>query len=219
MDEFAASARLLLETHGAWAGPIIGLLCFAESMAIIGLFVPATAAMLMIGGLAGSGLLDPVTVLAWAVAGSILGDALSYLLGSALGPRIYHRWPLNRHRPLVARARLYFRRYGFWTILIGRFLGPIRPTVPLVAGVVQMPQRPFQIANLLSALVWAPVMLAPGYLAARGVLAIDFVNPDRWFIYASAISVICIGLPITIGYWLNARTGARRRQRAASNGQ
>ncbi|OYY82354.1 MAG: DedA family protein, partial [Rhizobiales bacterium 35-66-30] len=40
--------------------------------------------------------------------------------------------------------------------------GPARAVVPLIAGILAMPQIPFQVANVLSALVWAFVMLAPG---------------------------------------------------------
>jgi membrane protein DedA with SNARE-associated domain len=48
-------------------------------------------------------------------------------------------------------------------------MGPVRAFVPLIAGITAMPASRFQVANIGSALVWVPVMLAPGYLAAKGV--------------------------------------------------
>lgn len=205
MDQFVAQIGLFLEHHGAWAGPLLGLIAFGESLAIIGLFVPATALMLMIGGLIGGGVIDPAPVFVWSVAGSVLGDALSYALGRKLGPRIYYRAPLNRHLPLVARTRLFFRNYGFWSVLIGRFLGPIRSTIPLVAGVMRMPQRPFQIANLLSALLWVPVMLAPGFLAARSMGGLDGLTGSQWWIGALGIALICIIGPLAGARILSGR--------------
>ena len=69
----------------------------------------------------------------------------------------------------MARARLFFYRYGFASVLIGRFLGPIRSTIPTVAGVMGMAHGRFQLANVSSAILWMPLMLAPGYVTARSL--------------------------------------------------
>lgn len=198
-----------VENHGAWAGPVLGLIAFGESLAIIGLFVPATALMLMIGGLIGSGLIDPLPVLLWSIAGSVLGDALSYGIGRWSGRRLYYRSPLRRHRAMVARARLFFRKYGFWSVLVGRFLGPIRSTIPLVAGVMRMAQRPFQIANVVSALLWVPLMLAPGYLTARKIDGLDHLSGGQWTLAAGVIVLLCL-----VGPLLGARLLTARLERA-----
>ena len=55
----------------------------------------------------------------------------------------------------------------------GRFIGPIRPLMPLVAGAMNMPAGLFVPVNLASALLWAPVYILPGYMAGR---ALDY-NP------------------------------------------
>ena len=169
INEMLADILSLITENAAMAGPIIGLLAFAESLIIIGMFVPAVALMIAIGGLIAAGVLDLGPVLFWAVAGSILGDWVSYLLGRWIGPSIYHRWPLRNHRSGVARARLFFRRFGFISVFLGRFFGPVRATIPLVAGVMQMPHRSFQLANVISALIWVPALLAPGYLAGASL--------------------------------------------------
>jgi membrane protein DedA with SNARE-associated domain len=109
MEEVIAHASAFVQTHGVWAGPVVGVLCFGESLAIVGLFVPATAVMLAIGGLIGADALDAWPIFLWAVLGSILGDWVSYLFGNRIGPRVYRRWPLNRPRPAVARTRRFFR--------------------------------------------------------------------------------------------------------------
>lgn len=51
---------------------------------------------------------------------------------------------------------------GAGGIAIGRFIGPARAVVPLIAGVFGVKRLPFQIANVTSALAWAFLMLAPG---------------------------------------------------------
>jgi membrane protein DedA with SNARE-associated domain len=167
VSDLTARVANFITDHGVWAGPIIGVLSFGESMAVIGLFIPATTVMLAIGGLIGAGVLDAGPIIFWAIAGAIVGDWVSYWMGRRIGPSIYYRWPLKGHRAMVARARLFFRKHGFKAVFMGRFLGPIRATVPLVAGVVEMRKRPFQIANIASAILWVPVMFLPGIVAAR----------------------------------------------------
>lgn len=169
MESLIAQLGEFIERHRAWAAPIMGLITFGESMVLIGAFFPATVLMVAAGGLAGAGLLDPVSLVLWCVAGAVGGDAVSYWLGRKLGPRALRGPRFRPHRKALARARLFFRRYGAASIYLCRFMGPVRAFVPLSAGLTAMSQRRFQLANIGSALIWAPAMLAPGYLAAKGV--------------------------------------------------
>jgi membrane protein DedA with SNARE-associated domain len=54
------------------------------------------------------------------------------------------------------------KRWGTPSIFIGRFFGPLRASVPLVAGIFEMPYWRFQVANFLSAFVWSAVLLLFG---------------------------------------------------------
>lgn len=188
MSETTSRVAEFIATNGVWAGPIIGVLSFGESMAVVGLFIPATTVMLAIGGLIGAGVLDPAPVIFWAIIGAIVGDWVSYWMGRRIGPSIYYRWPLKGHRPMVARARLFFRKHGFKAVFMGRFLGPIRATVPLVAGVVEMSKRPFQTANIASAVLWVPLMFLPGIIAAR--TAGPNLEISEWHIVAFGVGVL-----------------------------
>jgi membrane protein DedA with SNARE-associated domain len=71
-------------------------------------------------------------------------------------------WPLKNHPGLIQQGRVFFKRWGAWAIVIGRFLGPLRASVPIVAGITEMPRLRFQVANWTSAFLWAAVLLAPG---------------------------------------------------------
>lgn len=213
MEGVIAQAGTFVSAHGAWAGPIVGLLCFGESLAIVGLFVPATAVMLAIGGLIGADTLDARPIFLWAVGGSILGDWVSYAFGSRIGPRVYRCWPLDRHRPAVARTRLFFRKYGFAAIFMGRFLGPIRATVPLVAGVLAMPRRPFQIANVASACLWVPLMFAPGYLAAGPLGAALAIDENTLVLGGLAMAAVAMSVTLLASRLL----GRRRRAKAGQS--
>jgi membrane protein DedA with SNARE-associated domain len=71
-------------------------------------------------------------------------------------------WPLSRHPSLIPRGEAFVKKWGIPGIFIGRFFGPLRAVVPLVAGIFVMPYWRFQLANFSSALVWAATLLTIG---------------------------------------------------------
>ncbi|GAB1582409.1 MULTISPECIES: DedA family protein [Phyllobacteriaceae] len=192
MESLLGELGHFISEHRAWAGPIVGVIAFGESLALIGMFIPATPIMLLIGGLIGAGIIEPFSVILGAIIGAVIGDIISYFLGWWVGRSIVHKWPLNRHRQGVARARLYFRRYGFASVFLGRFFGPVRCTVPLVAGMMSMDQKRFQTANVLSAVVWAPVMFAPGWLAGKGAGIFADMNGDDLMWLTVGVTIFAI---------------------------
>jgi membrane protein DedA with SNARE-associated domain len=214
MEEIIATTTQFVTDYGAWAGPIIGLLAFGESLAIVGLLIPATALMIAVGGLIGSGVIDPLPVLACGIVGAVLGDWVSYSLGRAVGPSVYRRWPLNRHRTSVARARLFFRQYGFLSIFVGRFLGPVRSTIPLVAGVMDMNHRRFQLANITSAMLWVPLMFAPGYFAARSLGSAEQITEAHILGIGLLVAAITLGAFYLGSRVLGRAEGPKRRNTA-----
>ena len=60
-----------------------------------------------------------------------------------------------------------FERWGAIGVFGGRFFGPLRCIMPLIAGICGMRQLPFQIANVASALIWATGVLSPGWVVER----------------------------------------------------
>jgi membrane protein DedA with SNARE-associated domain len=157
-----------VKAHQAWTPVICFLLAFGESLAVVGLFVPATFALVGIGALIGAAGVAGVEfwmIWAGAAAGAALGDWVSYFIGYKLEDTAKHVWPLSRYPDLYQRGERFFRRWGVWSVFLGRFFGPIRAFVPLVAGVFEMPMLLFQLANVSSAMVWAFVLLAPGFAA------------------------------------------------------
>jgi membrane protein DedA with SNARE-associated domain len=168
-DELHAITQGVIEfvhTHEAWAAPIVGALAFGESLAFISLLLPAWAALVGIGVLIGpSGIAFWPVWVAGAV-GAALGDWLSYWVGVKLGPAVAHIWPLSRHPDLIPRGEAFVGRWGALGIFIGRFSGPLRASVPLVAGILAMPYWRFQISNFTSAFVWAGVLLTLGDVVA-----------------------------------------------------
>jgi membrane protein DedA with SNARE-associated domain len=217
-ENFINEFGQFIENHQAWAAPVIGLLAFGESLVLVGLFIPATPLMILVGGLIGSGVLPPVPVLFCSIVGAVLGDIVSYALGRLTGPRIVYKWPLSRYRHKVARTRLFFRRYGFAAIFFGRFIGPIRCTVPLVAGMMAMDQRKFQAANVLSALAWAPLMFAPGWFIGRRINELEEISELLWLgLVALMVLVTLAVLVITRKFFQRGNRASRSLAQTASS--
>jgi membrane protein DedA with SNARE-associated domain len=158
-----------VRSHGEWAAPIVFALAFAESLAFISLLVPAWAALVGIGALISSGGVSFWPVWIAASIGAALGDWLSYWIGQKLEYSVQHIWPLSRHPGLIPRGEAFVKTWGVPGIFIGRFFGPLRASVPLVAGIFEMPYWRFQFANFTSAFVWVAVLLTLGDAISQGV--------------------------------------------------
>jgi membrane protein DedA with SNARE-associated domain len=79
-----------------------------------------------------------------------------------------HVWPFSNHPELLARGLKFFARWGVIAVFSGRFFGPFRAIVPILAGLYATPWLHFQIANVTSAAVWAASIFMPGFLSSAG---------------------------------------------------
>ncbi|MGR4863069.1 DedA family protein [Caulobacter sp. LARHSG274] len=199
-----APLSALISDHRAWAGLVLGVATFLESLVLIGAFVPATALMLLAGGLIATGALDPVSVVLWSVAGAALGDAVSYGLGRRLGGGVLALPFLRPHRQVIARTRLFSRRHGVASIFLGRFFGPLRAFVPVMAGMARMKAHSFQIANVASAFVWVGALVLPGYLAGKGLSVLPSLGLNVVVVVALALAAAVAGVVL-----MRHKTGAK----------
>lgn len=193
-----------LTSHARWVGPAIFLVAMLESLAIAGLIVPGVALLFAAAAIAGSAQTEVYAVLAWGFAGAVCGDMASFALGRIFHQDIRRLSLFRKHPQWIDGGEAFFQRYGVMSILIGRFVGPIRPVIPLVAGMFDMPTARFVAINLFSALLWAPVYVLPGYLAGN---ALKWPVPE--FFWTQTLSLVG-GL---LGLLLLALLGFRTQER------
>ncbi|MGH6664092.1 MAG: DedA family protein [Pseudolabrys sp.] len=155
--------------HAAWAPPIVFALAFGESLAFISLLIPAWGALVAIGALIGPSGINFWPVWIAGSLGAAFGDWLSYWVGLKLEYSVAKIWPLSRHPDMIPRGEAFMRKWGVPGIFIGRFFGPLRAVVPLIAGIFEMPFWHFQAANFISAFVWCAVLLTLGDGIAVGL--------------------------------------------------
>jgi undecaprenyl-diphosphatase len=179
-----------IRQHPDQAGLVVFGMALVESLAIVGVLIPGVVILFGAGVLIGTGILDFWSMCAWAVAGAIIGDGLSYWLGHHF-EYLTGRWRWFRlHPDHLQKGIDFFEKYGDLSVALGRFFGPIRAVVPLVAGLLRMPPKRFYIANVLSAMVWAPAYLAPGMIL--GELGSSGGDWRQWLFPIGAITLILL---------------------------
>lgn len=207
---FFAAVTAFIAAHPHLSYAVVLLLALSESIPVIGVFIPGTAAILAISALVPSGIVNLWPLLATAAAGAIIGDGLSFWVGHRYHREILERWPLNRHPELITRSEAFFARHGDKSVFIARFTPGVRAFIPLIAGMLQMPVRRFYAANILSALVWAPSHILPAV----------FVGAAFGLFGAAAKPLAILVVLIVVVIWVTirlARFALRRAPAIASN--
>lgn len=151
-----------IQQNPHWAYLGVFLVSAGESLALVGLFLPGVAIMFGIGALVAAGALELWPTLGAAAAGAVVGDGLSFWLGRHFHQHLRVMWPFKRYPALMNRGVDFFHKHGGKSVVLARFLGPVRPILPTVAGMLDMPPRKFFLVNVLSALLWAPAYTLPG---------------------------------------------------------
>ncbi len=180
-----------LAQNPGWLNIALFLTSLLESLAIAGLLVPGVAILFAVAVLAGKVGLPIPELLMWGFLGAVLGDMISFWLGRRLQGRLHQVWPFRRHPGLVRRAEDLFVRHGGKSVIIGRFVGPVRPVIPMVAGAFNMRAIYFVMVNLASAAAWAPCYLLPGYLVG-GALTIPGPIPPAIYLLAAVGAVVLL---------------------------
>src|ERR671937_2258343 len=166
------------------------LLALSEAVPVVGTVVPGSTLILAISALATTAGISPWGLLVAAVLGAIAGDGFSFWLGHRYHRQMLRGWPLNRFPWLIERSAGFIRKYGITSVFLARFTAVVRAFVPLLAGILRMSSRHFYVANILSALVWAPMHVFPGVLVG---LAIAFGGAHAPELSLAAVGLLLLG--------------------------
>jgi len=165
--------KRLIDTFGT-----LGLLfaIYAESGLLLGLVFPGDSLLFTAGLFAAT---DRFGLNIWVIAigcfiAAFTGSQTGYWLGRRFGPGLMDR-PDSRifKHEHVEQARVFFEKHGAKTIMLARFLPFVRTLAPMLAGVGEMPRRPFVTFNALGALLWATGVSLAGYFLGRTIPDVD----------------------------------------------
>jgi len=196
LGNFVASAGPVLFYGAVW------LLVFVGTAFLVGLVVPFLTgdSLLFAAGIvvATSEGLNIVILAAGVGVAATLGDQVGFLLGRRYGRGYLDRHGGRRTRSAVAATELFYTKYGWWSVVIARFIPWGRVLIPVVAGVGRMHYYKFLTSNVVGALFWGVGLTVIGFYAASipGVKSVA---------YAIAGAVIVISAVVSGRTWLTDR--------------
>ncbi|MGR4050311.1 DedA family protein [Kosakonia cowanii] len=189
----------------------IALVAFFESLALVGLILPGTVMMAALGALIGSGEVNFWHAWLAGIIGCLLGDWISFWLGWRFKKPL-HRWSfLKKHKALLDKTEHALHEHSLFTILVGRFVGPTRPLVPMVAGMLDLPIRKFLPPNIIGCLLWPPFYFLPGILAGAAIdIPADMQSSSfKWLLLLTAV-VLWLACWLCWRLWRVGKSGSDR---------
>jgi membrane protein DedA with SNARE-associated domain len=153
-----------LNAHPGWGMFIVFLVALFESLVLVGILIPGIVILFGVGALIGLGLMEMVPIWIAASIGAFFGDTLSYALGRRFRAHLLDIWPFSRYPGLMERGTRFFRAHGAKSVVAGRFIGPLRPIIPAVGGMMGMRPSRFLAVDIPACVTWAPSFLLPGML-------------------------------------------------------
>ncbi|QMT60416.1 bifunctional DedA family/phosphatase PAP2 family protein [Legionella sp. PC997] len=180
--DYVQPLTVWLQQNPHWSLFITFLISLTESLAIIGSIVPGSVTMTAIGILAGSGIMRIDLTLLAAILGAVVGDSLSYILGYYYSDRLTEIWPFSKYPKWIQWGKDFFETHGGKSVLIGRFVGPLRSIIPVIAGILHMQHWRFFVANVLSAIGWSILYVMPGVAIGAASHELSTESATRLFI-------------------------------------
>lgn len=154
---------LMTMTHSLNYYLLIALIACVEGIVLIGLLIPGSVLCISVGLLAANGHGELWFSCLAASIGSIIGDLLSYVIGSRGGHQLVNRIHSPRKLKFLRHAELFFAKHGGTSLLFARFFGPLRASIPFIAGSLRYSPRNALIFSIISGLLWGFSYPALGY--------------------------------------------------------
>jgi membrane-associated protein len=198
LDEHLAE---LSAQMGGWLYALLFSIIFAETGLVVFPFLPGDSLLFAIGALVavdGSGLSLPLMTVLLLVA-AIVGDAVNYAIGRAVGPRVFSKedsWLLNKKHLLKAEA--FYQRHGGKAVFLARFAPLLRTFAPFVAGIGRMNLLRFWFFNISGGICWVVGFLLAGYFFGN----IPAVKRNFEFVI---LGIIVVSLLPVIIEWYRSR--------------
>ena len=153
--------------YGAWVYAVLFLIVFCETGLVVLPFLPGDSLLFIGGAFCATGEMNLASLIVLLLVASITGNTVNYLIGRAIGPKVF-----NTHIPFLERfldrAALqkthdFYERHGGKTIVLARFIPVVRTFAPFVGGVSDMPMGRFQLFNVAGAALWVLLLVLAGY--------------------------------------------------------
>ncbi|WEF32779.1 VTT domain-containing protein [Pseudoduganella chitinolytica] len=195
----------LIAQYGVYVYAVLFFIIFAETGLVVLFFFPGDTLLFIAGAFCATGQMHLGLLIFLLITAAILGNTTNYLIGEAVGQRMFthdYRW-INKDA--LRRTHEFFERHGGKTIILARFVPVVRTFAPFVAGVSDMTFARFQLYNVAGALAWVISLCVAGYLFGNIPIIRDNLTAIVLFGVAVAIVPVALG-----GLWKFSRKMLRR---------
>ncbi|WP_208866312.1 DedA family protein [Paraburkholderia lacunae] len=200
---------VFIHQYGAWVYAVLFLIVFCETGLVVLPFLPGDSLLFIGGAFCAAGEMNVGFLIVLLLAAAVSGNTVNYMIGRAIGPRVF-----NTHIPFLERfldrsalqkTHDFYEKHGGKTIVLARFIPVVRTFAPFVAGASQMTASRFQLFNILGALLWVLLLVLLGYFFGN----IPFIRQ-----YLNVIVLVGIGaavVPVLLGaLWKMTRKSAAK---------
>jgi membrane protein DedA with SNARE-associated domain/rhodanese-related sulfurtransferase len=169
--------------------PLVGLNVLLQQL---GLPIPAVPTMMLAGALAVAGRIDFAGAFAISVAASLIADLLWFWAGRRYGYpvlRFLCRISLSPDT-CVRQTEGIFERWGFFSVVISKFVPGFATVAPPIAGALRMSIAAFVLASIASAALWVGAAMIAGAVFARQIDAALAWMTDHVSLAAIALAAV-----------------------------
>ncbi len=165
MSNFAAS----FDTQLSPVAPflfyvVIGAIIFIETGLLVGFFLPGDSLLFSAGLVAAvRDDLNVVILISVVFLAAFIGDQVGYVIGRKVGRPYFNRAKSPIMKKMLVRSEIFYEKYGWWSVVIARYIPWVRTFVPPIAGTVKMNYYKFLSANILGAFLWGVGITLAGF--------------------------------------------------------
>ena len=183
---------------------------FAECGLLLGFLLPGDTILFGAGLLAASPDSDVniVVLVVGAFVAAVAGNEVGYLTGRRYGRGWLESRESGRALTQLRRTEAFYDRYGWFSVVVARWIPWVRTFTPVVAGTAAMRRASFTSANLVGAFSWAVVLPVVGYVAYQ----FPVVRTVSFAIAGVFVAISLVGIAVLL-----VRDGLRRRRDAAGS--
>ena len=143
---------------------VIGLIIFIETGLLVGFFLPGDSILFSAGLVAAArGDINIVILISIIFLAAFIGDQVGFVIGRKVGRPYFERAKSPRMKHMLRRSEIFYDKYGWWSVVIARYIPWVRTFVPPIAGTVKMNYYKFLSANVLGAFLWGIGITLAGY--------------------------------------------------------
>lgn len=189
--------------YGVWSYAILFLIVFAETGLVVTPFLPGDSLLFAAGALSALGTLNIWVMMALLFVAAVLGDAVNYHIGKAMGPKVLSGRYRFLKKEYLEKTQGFYDKYGVKTIVIARFVPIVRTFAPFMAGVGNMNYGRFFTYNIIGAAMWVLICCLAGYFFGN----MPFVKKNFGLVVLGIIFISVLPMAIEI---LRAKLNSRQ---------